>query len=158
GLIGVGLFASRTAWVTISLANPLRDRVLVLGVSRSARKLLDLQSTGSYPFSVLGFLDDSPDVHDMLPREAELLGKSNDLLSLVEEVQPDIIVVAVTRTSGAFPAKELLECRLRGIRVEDWLTFYEKQTGKILVSELRPSWLVFSDGFVSSHLTQIHKR
>ena len=35
----------------------------------------------------------------------------------------------------------------RGINVEEWPTFYEKQTGKILVTDLRPSWLIFSNGF-----------
>jgi sugar transferase (PEP-CTERM system associated) len=157
GLIVTGLFASRTAWATISLANPLRDRVVVMGVSRSAQ-LLDLQSTAARPFTVLGYLDDSPDAHDRLPPGAELLGKSKDLLSLVEELHPDSVVMGLTEMRGAFPAKELLECRLRGIRVEDWPTFYEKQTGKVPVTELRPSWLIFSDGFVTTHLTQILKR
>ena len=54
---------------------------------------------------------------------------------------------------GCFPTKALLECRLRGIRVEDWPTFYEKATGKILVTAVRPSWLIFSDGFVKTTRT-----
>ncbi len=58
----------------------------------------------------------------------------------------------------ALPADELLECRLQGINVEDWPTFYEKQTGKILVTNLRPSWLIFSDGFVKTDTTQMVKR
>src|SRR6202008_161557 len=58
----------------------------------------------------------------------------------------------------AFPAEDLLECRLRGLAVEDWPTFYEKQTGKVLVTNLRPSWLIFSDGFVKTHFTQAVKR
>ena len=58
---------------------------------------------------------------------------------------------------GNFPP-DLLECRLRGIRVEDWPTFYEKATGKILVAAVRPSWLIFSDGFVKTPRTEIMKR
>ena len=47
---------------------------------------------------------------------------------------------------------------MRGIQVEDWPTFYEKETGKILVTDLRPSWLIFSDGFVKTYRTEIIKR
>jgi sugar transferase (PEP-CTERM system associated) len=158
GLVIPGLFLSRTAWARIHRAEPLRERVLVMGVSRAAESILELQSTGARPFTALGFLDDSPDAHDRLPPGAELLGKSKDLLSIVEELHPDCVIVALAEMRGAFPAKDLLECRLRGIRVEDWPTFYEKQTGKILLAELRPSWLIFSDGFVKTQLTQMHKR
>ena len=68
------------------------------------------------------------------------------------------MLVALADMRRSFPAEDLLECRLRGIGVEDWLTFYEKQTGKILVTNLRPSWLIFSDGFVKTQLTRALKR
>jgi sugar transferase (PEP-CTERM system associated) len=58
----------------------------------------------------------------------------------------------------SLPVDDLLECRLRGISVQDWATFYEKNTGKVLVTDLRPSWLIFSDGFVKTGLTQTLKR
>ena len=94
----------------------------------------------------------------MVPDGHMLLGKIQDLDVLVEETRPDIIVVAQLDRRGFFPTKTLLECRLRGIRVEDWPAFYEKATGKILVSAVRPSWLIFSDGFVKTPRTEIIKR
>ena len=36
---------------------------------------------------------------------------------------------------------------MAGVRVEDATTTYERVTGKILIDDLRPSWLIFSDGF-----------
>jgi len=157
-LVPTGLLLTRTAWAHFHNAQPLSERVLVMGVSRAAGDILKLQSTGSHPFTALGFLDDSPDAHDRLPDGAELLGKGKDLLSIVDELHPDCVIVSLSDMRGAFPAQDLLECRLRGIRVEDWPTFYEKQTGKILLTELRPSWLIFSDGFVKTQITQMQKR
>jgi hypothetical protein len=43
-------------------------------------------------------------------------------------------------------------------KVEDWSTFYEKLTGKIIIHNLRPSWLIFSDGFSINRLTRLVKR
>lgn len=156
--LGGGLLLWRTAWLQLRSEGRLRTRVLVLGVSRAAEHLVGLQTSGSQPFAVVGFLDDDPGAGEKLPPGSELLGKSKDLLNLVEELRPDLVVVALADMRGAFPAQDLLECRLRGIRVEDWPTFYEKQTGKILVKDLRPSWLIFSDGFVKTHRTRTLKR
>src|SRR5438477_3983889 len=53
GLLIPGLFLSRTAWARIHGTDPLRERLLVMGVSRAAEGILELQSTGSRPFTVL---------------------------------------------------------------------------------------------------------
>jgi sugar transferase (PEP-CTERM system associated) len=122
------------------------------------RLIADLEPTSARPFRIIGYLDDVPEASEMVPPGYALLGKIQDLDVLVEETRPDIVVVAQIDRRGCFPTKALLECRLRGIRVEDWPTFYEKATGKILVTAVRPSWLIFSDGFVKTARTEIVKR
>jgi sugar transferase (PEP-CTERM system associated) len=112
----------------------------------------------SVPFTILGFLDDDPAAHDNIPPGHDLLGKTKDLLGVVQDFRPDIVLVALSNMRGAFPVREILECRFRGVRVEEWPTFYEKLTGKIFVHGLRPSWLIFSDGFVKTRLTETIKR
>ena len=158
GVIVLGLLGSRTAWIALGPKRRMNHRVLVLGVGRSVAVLPELQFSGTRPFTILGFLEDTPDAADRVPAGFELLGKTKDLLSLADELRPDLILVALTEMRRALPAEELLECRLRGINVEEWPTFYEKQTGKILVANLRPSWLIFSDGFVKTETTRMVKR
>jgi sugar transferase (PEP-CTERM system associated) len=153
-----GLMLWRIAWTRIRSTERLSRRVLVLGVSRVADQIMALRSLGSQPFTVLGFIDDDPAAPDRIPVGAELLGKTGDLLSLIDELVPDLVLVALPDMRGALPTNDLLECRLRGIPVEDWATFYEKQTGKVHVTGLRPSWLIFSDGFVKTSLTATVKR
>jgi sugar transferase (PEP-CTERM system associated) len=158
GAIALGLFASRLAWLALAPKRRLSHRVLVLGAGTSASVLPELQFSATRPFTILGFLDDAPGAADRIPVGFSLLGKTKDLLNLVDELRPDLVLVALTEMRRALPAAELLECRLRGINVEMWPTFYEKQTGKILVSNLRPSWLIFSDGFVNTDTTRMVKR
>jgi sugar transferase (PEP-CTERM system associated) len=157
-IAGPALVVARIVRARIRSSDRLRTRVIALGVSRAAPTLVQLQSSGAVPFTVLGFLDDAPGAHDKLPPGYDLLGKPPDLLNIVEELQPDLILVSLPDMRGAFPGNDLLQCRVRGIRVEDWPTFYEKQTGKILVTGLRPSWLIFSDGFIKSGATLVFKR
>jgi sugar transferase (PEP-CTERM system associated) len=42
---------------------------------------------------------------------------------------------------------QLLECRLDGVEVTELLTFLERETGKVRLDVLNPSWFIFSDGF-----------
>jgi sugar transferase (PEP-CTERM system associated) len=153
-----GLMIWRAALLGAWSQQQMTARVLVLGTGEVGRLIAGLEPTSARPFRIIGFLDDAPGAADMVPEGHALLGKIQDLDSLVEETRPDIVVIAQIDRRGCFPTKALLECRLRGIRVEDWPTFYEKAEGKILVTAVRPSWLIFSDGFVRTPRTEMIKR
>ncbi len=154
----LGLAVWRSAWLSASAHDRMELRVLVVGAGPVARSIAELVPTSSRPFTIIGFLDDSLEAGDSLPEGYELLAKTTDLTAIVEETHPDLVVVAQIERRGQFPAKALLDCRLQGIQVEDWPTFYEKATGKILVTSLRPSWLIFADGFVKTRRTEVVKR
>ncbi|HUG37544.1 MAG TPA: TIGR03013 family XrtA/PEP-CTERM system glycosyltransferase, partial [Candidatus Limnocylindrales bacterium] len=154
----LGLALWRLAWLGPWSHGRMKIRVLVLGTGVIGKLISSLEISGSRPFRIVGFLDDNPSAPDTIPAPHALLGKIKDLASIVDETEPDLIVVAQMNRRGNFPAKALLDCRMRGIQVEDWPTFYEKETGKILVTDLRPSWLIFSDGFVKTARTEIIKR
>lgn len=53
---------------------------------------------------------------------------------------------------------ELLRCRALGIRVLDYLDFIERETKTVDLAALRPSWLIFCDGFRGSGLAKACKR
>jgi sugar transferase (PEP-CTERM system associated) len=46
-----------------------------------------------------------------------------------------------------FPILELLECRLAGIDISELLTFLERETGRVRIDVLNPSWMIFGEGF-----------
>jgi len=157
-IMTLGLLVWRAAWLGPWSLARMTIRVLVVGSGPIGKSIADLGSGSARPFKIIGYLDDDPAAADSIPLGHELLGKIADLSAIVEETRPDVVVVVQQDRRGRFPANPLLECRLRGIAVEDWPTFYEKATGKILVTELRPSWLIFSDGFVKTARTEIIKR
>ena len=91
-------------------------------------------------------------------RRGPVLGTSADLPRIVEAYDIDRIVVGLADRRGQLPIDELLQAKLAGVRVEDAATTYERMTGKILVDDLKPSWLIFSDGFRASRVTRFVKR
>ena len=52
----------------------------------------------------------------------------------------------------------LFECRMRGVNVVDFLTFWERETGRIDLDAIEPRWLVYSDGFRNSLLRRFSQR
>jgi sugar transferase (PEP-CTERM system associated) len=143
---------------SLSSAEKLQKRILVLGTGLADVIIAHEGQNGTIPFKILGFLDDVPAAYENLPPGYDLLGKPKELLSVVEKLHPDILLVALGNMRGTFPVADILECRFRGVRVEEWPTLYEKLTGKIFVNNLRPSWLIFSDGAVKTALTDKIKR
>jgi sugar transferase (PEP-CTERM system associated) len=86
------------------------------------------------------------------------VGTPADMAALIATHQIDRIVVGLSDRRGKLPVEELLRAKMAGIRVEDATTTYERVTGKILIDDLRPSWLIFSDGFHVSRITRWMKR
>jgi hypothetical protein len=66
--------------------------------------------------------------------------------------------VSLADARGKLPMDELLEMKLNdGVRFDHLASVYEQYTGKIAVENLRPSWLIFSDGFRKSHRSAIKR-
>jgi sugar transferase (PEP-CTERM system associated) len=84
--------------------------------------------------------------------------EGDTLVSLARQHNVEEIVVSVGNRRGGFPIKELLECKLAGLKVTDAATFFERETCQIRVDSLQPSWLVFGGGFDQSFVRTFMKR
>jgi sugar transferase (PEP-CTERM system associated) len=152
------VIALRTVCAYLARTHPFRERVLFLGATPTAEQLIDELEANHPGYEVLGYVDDRPADQVALSNGFRILGSTRQLTEIANGREVGTIVVCLTERRGAFPLKDILECKLRGIRIEDWPAFYEKLTGKIIVQNLRPSWLVFSEGFNRTVVTRVVKR
>lgn len=81
-----------------------------------------------------------------------------NLCQLAKKSNIKKIVVAIQQRRGAFPLNELLECRVEGFNIIEGNTFYEMLTGKLIVDQINPAWLIFSAGFKKSLRKRTMKR
>lgn len=154
GLLLVAVPAWRLAFDGVTRDPHMEERVLILGTSAAARSVADLiGAQHDYPFRVVGVMDD-PDAPD---QGGPGIG-SHALSDLIRQRRVDRVVVSLSDRRGRMPIRELLQAKMSGVRVEDAATMYERLTGKILIDEIKPSWLIFSDGFRASRLTRAMKR
>lgn len=136
----------------------LEERVLVVGTGETARLVArQIERQRDYPYRCVGFTSESPS-EVAGPGGVRVLGSNNDLAQILDTHRIDRIVVSMSDRRGTLPLKQLLDAKLAGIQVEDAATMYERVTGKMLVDDLKPSWLIFSDGFRVSRVTRVLKR
>jgi sugar transferase (PEP-CTERM system associated) len=135
----------------------LDERVLIVGTGPLARTIASqIRAQHDFAYRIVGFLEESGG--DTGATGLPVLGTAADLPRLIAQYDVDRIVVSLGDRRGQLPSQELLQAKLAGVRVEDAATTYERITGKILTEGLKPSWLIFSDGFRASRVTRVAKR
>lgn len=80
------------------------------------------------------------------------------LLAIAQAKSIDLIAVAIQDRRKNLPTEELLECRLAGIAVREQEALYEQITGRIAIESLRPSYLIFNEGFRREPWSELGKR
>jgi len=136
------------------------ERLLLVGTSdgavRLARELYDRRR--DLGVEIVGFIDPDPARIGAPVINPGVIGTVEDIPAIVRARAVDQVVVSLADARGKLPMDKLLEMKIDGVRFAHLATIYEKYTGKIAVENLRPSWLIFSDGFRKGRVHDLVKR
>jgi sugar transferase (PEP-CTERM system associated) len=156
GVFVIAVLTWRLAFNYLARDPHLEERVLIIGTGYTARMLAQqIGRQQDFAYRLVGFVDEG---EAEVVRHQDVLGDANDIRRIVAEQHVDRIIVGLSDRRGRLPIQELLAAKISGVRVEDATTTYERLTGKILIDDLKPSWLIFSDGFRASRITRFVKR
>lgn len=167
--VGRGVFAGSFAFAIVAIVisrvlffrlvghENLKRRILVLGAGARAEQFKQLRrKVDRLGYNILGYVHVAGE-HDVMPQES-VIHLDVPLLEHVKQHCVDEIVVAVEDRRKSFPVEDLLDCKMSGIDVVDTQTFFERETGKVRLETLHPSWLIFSDGFRQRGMQLVVKR
>ncbi|HOO37018.1 MAG TPA: TIGR03013 family PEP-CTERM/XrtA system glycosyltransferase [Deltaproteobacteria bacterium] len=146
-------FIIRLAYLKLKFADGSGSRVIILGDGENAKFLFQQIRSGGHPVIFEGYIG-----RNNWDIPSRCLGDVHDLSKIIQDVDPDVLVVAPDGWRGTLPIDDLLHVKLAFCDVIDAPTFYEDVTGKILVEEIRPSSIIFTRGFMSSPLQDALKR
>jgi sugar transferase (PEP-CTERM system associated) len=134
-----------------------KRNILVLGAGKKAKPITKLRRrTDRIGFDLHGFVH-LPKEHDEVDAE-KIIRLERPLIEYVVHHNIDEIVLAIDDRRNTLFMNDLLDCKMHGIDILDMQSFFERETGKILIEHLYPSWLVFSDGFYQGVLQKYSKR
>lgn len=124
-----------------------RRRVLVLGAGARAQRLRVLGERPESGFAIVGYVGMSEGSHVI--EEAIQRSAINNLTRYVENLGVSEVVLALEERRNALPLKDLLRIKTAGVHVNEFSSFLERETGRVDLDTVNPSWLIFSDGFSS---------
>ena len=158
GVFVVAVLTWRLAFNRFAHDPHLEERVLIVGTGHTARMLAQqIGRQQDFAYRLVGFVDETEDGVDASASTTSS-APPLDIDRIVAARHVDRIVVGLSDRRGRLPIEQLLRAKMSGVRVEDATTTYERLTGKILIDDLKPSWLIFSDGFRASRVTRFVKR
>ncbi|MFP5408716.1 MAG: TIGR03013 family XrtA/PEP-CTERM system glycosyltransferase [Gammaproteobacteria bacterium] len=148
GLALLGILLSRAMFIRWVRAGALKTRALVVGTgSRAAHIEALLAKRGNATnVQVIGYLPMGGSHHFV--DHARILDTDEALPELAARLQISEIVLAVRdRRSGGLPVQDLLRCKLRGIRVLELSSFFERENGHLQIDSMNASWMILAEGF-----------
>jgi len=174
-IIGYGIFALSVGLVILLivswrfcykliLTHGIFDQnIIIMGSGDLAQNIINeitqrKDSGYSVSLSVKGYMENNELPNEQNRASTIYIQNYDGLCDMAEELNISKIVVALTEKRGALPTKELVKCRVKGIEIIEGTSFYEMLTGKFIVEEMNPSWLIFSDGFYKSRARRFLKR
>ena len=142
-------------WATVPRA---RTRILIFGTGPAAQLVGNTLKARDPNAHIVGYVP-GPNEKEPAVERNELLSQDGTLTDMARKLGVDEIVVALTeRRSGSMPLRQLLDCKLRGVKVYDINTHFEKTLGQIRVDYVNAGWLIFGDGFNQGAVRTFVKR
>ena len=136
-----------------------KERILLIGNSDLSRALARaIQSHDHIGIECVGFLSSHPEDEGATIQGLPVLGSVDEVEKIAVPGRVDRVVVASKSRDEAFPASALLWAKLYGLRVDSGIAFYERVVGRIYMRDLRPSYLLFSEGVRMSRPGEALKR
>jgi FlaA1/EpsC-like NDP-sugar epimerase len=114
--------------------------VVIVGAGDGGRLLLrEILRNPDLGYRPVGFVDDDErKQRARIDRGIEVLGSTHDLPRVLEDVEPDEVLIAIPSAPGTLRARVVSACRERGVPVRTMPTVFELlQNGSQLVRQVR---------------------
>ena len=148
GVALLGILLSRVLFIRWMRAGALKSQALVIGTGSRAAHIESLLSNRGRVSNthVVGYLPMGGSHHFV--DHARILDTHEPLPELAARLQVSEIILAVRdRRDGGMPVQDLLKCKLRGIRILELSSFFERENGHLQLDSLNASWMILAEGF-----------
>jgi sugar transferase (PEP-CTERM system associated) len=153
-----GMLVTRVSATQAGNTSILTRKIMVFGTGERALGVKRALNKSDPSAEILGFFP-GPNEEEIAVPGNMILARTRSLTDTAVSMRADEIVVAVSeRRGGAMPLRELLDCKLQGIRVLDLASHFEQTLGQIRLESLYAGWLIFGDGFRQGAVRTIVKR
>lgn len=114
-----------------------RHEVLVVGAGKGGQSVVrELRLNPALGGTAIGFVDDDPRKRGMrMNGGVKVLGSTDEIAPILDETEPDEVIIAIPSAPGTLRAKVVAACRERRIRVRTLPTVFELLRGGVQLSK-----------------------
>lgn len=153
-----GMLINRVSTSHRTPAALISRRVIIFGTGPQALSVKHALARSDPSAEIIGFITSPNEDLSAVP-ENQILPSGKSLTDTAVALKASEIVVALSeRRGGSMPLRELLDCKLHGIRVMDLASHFEQTHGQIRLESLYAGWLIFGDGFQQGTVRTLIKR
>lgn len=157
-LIIGGMLVMRLLGNEILPASYTRQRILIYGTGMRASIVGQSLLENDPSIELIGYFRGPQEKEPVIPG-LNVVSPGKTLTDVVREHRVNEIVVALSeRRGGSMPLRELLDCKVQGMRVIDLATHFEQLLGQIHLEAVSAGWLIFGDGFKQGFVRAVVKR
>ena len=136
------LVAGARLAVRLIVERPSRDarvpkhEVLVIGAGSGGQMVVrELQLNPNLGSTAIGFIDDDPRKRGMRMLGLKVLGSTAEISEILDETEPDEVVIAIPSAPGTLRAKVVAACRDREIAIRTLPTVFELLRGGVQLNK-----------------------
>jgi FlaA1/EpsC-like NDP-sugar epimerase len=113
-----------------------KHEVLVVGAGSGGQMVVrELQLNPNLGATAIGFLDDDPRKRGMRMLGLKVLGSTKEIVQILDETEPDEVVIAIPSAPGQLRGQVVSACREREIRVRTLPTVFELLRGGVQLNK-----------------------
>ena len=143
----LAVIAHRSLAAHFGKLSVMHSRVLVLGTGPVAKQVSESLMSSDSSTEIIGYYPSPNEREHTVHQSLILAGNASLAVTAARAGVNEVIVALSERRSGSMPLRDLLECKISGIRVSDISTHFEKRLGQIRLDYVNAGWLIFGDGF-----------
>lgn len=142
-----GTLVHRVYTMHIRTGAMMVHRVLIFGAGPEAKSVGKVLKKSDPDIQIVGFYPSPTDAEICVSGQL-VLPRAQSLSDTAYDLNVDEIIIAVhERRGGILPLRELLDCKLSGVKVLDLASYFERALGQIRLDSLKVGWLIFGEGF-----------
>jgi FlaA1/EpsC-like NDP-sugar epimerase len=113
-----------------------KHEVLVIGAGSGGQMVVrELQLNPNLGATAIGFVDDDPRKRGMRMLGLKVLGSTKQIVKILDETEPDEVVIAIPSAPGMLRGQVVAACREREIRVRTLPTVFELLRGGVQLNK-----------------------
>jgi sugar transferase (PEP-CTERM system associated) len=156
-ILCVLIFIWRNIYYFVLRRRMFVQHIILLGTGQLAEDISkEIEGKHDSSHKIVGFVGEQKDIFN--PNNAPFYSSIEEFDQHSPRQNFERIVVALDDRRGTTPIKTLLKYKMQGIVVEQGINFYERVTGRILVENIAPSSIIFSEGFALTRFQSLLKR